>query len=136
MARVNSSGFEDDFRCKELLVALAFAAALGTLAISLFWPYMIPFAITNERVTAPHSSLTLIFWGAGAFILPFRLLRTAFDYTVFRGKSRPRATGSSLCAAISAAIEQTDEVKAKLRGSRRTRSWTSAAPVSGADRRP
>jgi hypothetical protein len=135
MARVNSSGLEDNFRCKELLVALTFAAALGTLAISLFWPYMIPFTITTERVTAPHSSLTLIFWGGGAFVLPFMLLRTAINYTVFRGKSRPRETGSNLCAAISGAIEQTDEVKAKLRGSRRTSSWTSSTPVFGADRR-
>ena len=86
MARVNSNGLEHDFPCRELLVALTFAAALGMLAISLFWPYMIPFAITNERVTASHSSLTFIFSGASAFVLPFMLLRTAINYAVFRGK--------------------------------------------------
>jgi cytochrome d ubiquinol oxidase subunit II len=37
------------------MVALIFAAAFGTLAIS-FWPYMIPFSITIEEAAAPHSS--------------------------------------------------------------------------------
>ena len=67
------------------MVALIFAAAFGTLAIS-FWPYMIPFAITIEQAAAPHSSLAFMFWGAGLFIFPLMLIYTAINYAVFRGK--------------------------------------------------
>ena len=52
-----------------LMVALIFAAAFGTLAIS-FWPYMIPFSITIEAAAAPHSSLAFMFWGAGPLRVP------------------------------------------------------------------
>jgi cytochrome d ubiquinol oxidase subunit II len=72
------------------MVALIFAAAFGTLAIS-FWPYMIPFSITVEEAAAPHSSLAFMFWGAGVFVFPLMLLYTAISYTVFRGKVRPTA---------------------------------------------
>ena len=72
------------------MVALIFAAAFGTLAIS-FWPYMIPFSITIEEAAAPHSSLAFMFWGAGLFIFPLMLLYTAISYTVFRGKLRSTA---------------------------------------------
>ena len=72
------------------MVALIFAAAFGTLAIS-FWPYMIPFAITIDEAAAPHSSLAFMFWGAGIFVFPLMLLYTAVSYTVFRGKVRPTA---------------------------------------------
>jgi cytochrome bd ubiquinol oxidase subunit II len=72
------------------MVALIFAAAFGTLAIS-FWPYMIPFSITIEEAAAPHSSLAFMFWGAGLFVFPLMLLYTAISYTVFRGKVRPTA---------------------------------------------
>ena len=72
------------------MVALIFAAAFGTLAIS-FWPYMIPFSITIEEAAAPHSSLTFMFWGEGLFVFPLMLLYTAISYTVFRGKVRPMA---------------------------------------------
>lgn len=102
MARVNPSGLENDFPCGGLLAALTFTAALGTLTISLFWPYMIPFAITTEQVATPHSSLTFISWCAGAFVLPFMLLYTAINYTMLRGQSRPWTAGSSACATISA----------------------------------
>ena len=67
------------------MVALIFAAAFGTLAIS-FWPYMIPFSITIEQAAAPHASLAFMFWGAGLFIFPLMLIYTAVNYTVFRGK--------------------------------------------------
>jgi cytochrome bd ubiquinol oxidase subunit II len=70
------------------MVALIFAAAFGTLAIS-FWPYMIPFSITIEEAPAPHFSLAFMFWGAGLFVFPLMLLYTAISYTVFRGKVRP-----------------------------------------------
>ena len=72
------------------MVALIFAAAFGTLAIS-FWPYMIPFSITVEGAAAPHSSLAFMFWGAGVFVFPLMLLYTVISYTVFRGKVRPTA---------------------------------------------
>jgi len=72
------------------MVALIFAAAFGTLAIS-FWPYMIPFSITIEQAAAPHASLIFMFWGAGLFIFPLMLIYTAVNYTVFRGKIKPSA---------------------------------------------
>jgi len=72
------------------MVALIFAAAFGTLAIS-FWPYMIPFSITIEQAAAPHASLVFMFWGAGLFIFPLMLIYTAINYTVFRGKVKPSA---------------------------------------------
>jgi cytochrome bd ubiquinol oxidase subunit II len=68
-----------------LMVALIFAAAFGTLAIS-FWPDMIPFAITIEEAAAPHSSLAFMFWGAGLFVFPLMLLYTAISLGAFRGK--------------------------------------------------
>jgi len=72
------------------MVALIFAAALGTLAIS-FWPYMIPFSITIDDAAAPHSSLAFMFWGEGLFVFPLMLIYAAVNYAVFRGKVR--ATG-------------------------------------------
>src|SRR5712675_874975 len=73
------------------MVALIFAAAFGTLAIS-FWPYMIPFSITVEEAAAPHSSLAFMFWGAGVFVFPLMLLYTVISYTVFRGKLKSTET--------------------------------------------
>ena len=72
------------------MVALIFAAAFGTLAIS-FWPYMIPFSITVEEAASPHSTLAFMFWGAGIIVFPLMLLYTVISYTVFRGKVRPTA---------------------------------------------
>ena len=67
------------------MVALIFAAAFGTLAIS-FWPYMIPFSITIDEAAAPHASLAFMFWGEGLFIFPLMLLYAAISYGIFRGK--------------------------------------------------
>ena len=67
------------------MVAIIFAAAFGTLAIS-FWPYMIPFSITIAEAAAPHSSLAFMFWGAGLFVFPLMLIYTAISLGVFRGK--------------------------------------------------
>jgi cytochrome bd ubiquinol oxidase subunit II len=72
------------------MVAIIFAAAFGTLAIS-FWPYMIPFSITIDAAAAPHSSLAFMFWGEGLFVFPLMLLYTGISYSVFRGKVRPTA---------------------------------------------
>ena len=69
------------------MVALIFAAAFGTLAIS-FWPYMIPFSITIDEAAAPHSSLAFMFWGEGLFVFPLMLIYVAVNYAVFRGKIR------------------------------------------------
>jgi cytochrome d ubiquinol oxidase subunit II len=66
-------------------VALIFASAFGTLALS-FWPYMIPFVITIDQAAAPHSSLAFMFWGEGLFVFPLMLLYVAIGYRVFRGK--------------------------------------------------
>ena len=73
------------------MVALIFASAFGTLAIS-FWPYMIPGAITIDEAAAPHSSLTFMFWGAGLFVFPLMLIYTVISYHVFRGKVRTTAS--------------------------------------------
>ena len=35
------------------MVAIAFVAALGTLAISLFWPYMLPLVTTLDANRGP-----------------------------------------------------------------------------------
>jgi cytochrome bd ubiquinol oxidase subunit II len=71
------------------IVAVVFAAAFGTLALS-FRPYMIPFSITIEEAAAPHSSLAFTFWGAGLFVFPLMLL-TATNCRVFRRRIRPDA---------------------------------------------
>ncbi|MDA9395002.1 quinol oxidase subunit 2 [Bradyrhizobium sp. CCBAU 45394] len=72
------------------MVALIFASAFGTLALS-FWPYMIPFVITIEEAAAPHASLAFMFWGAGLFVFPLMLLYVAVGYRVFRGKTAAAA---------------------------------------------
>ena len=90
MARVNSSGFDHDLQCNGLLFALTVAAALGMLAISLFWPYLLPFVLSIEQAARPYSNLALMFLGAGTFVLPLMLLFTAINYTALCGKSRPR----------------------------------------------
>jgi cytochrome d ubiquinol oxidase subunit II len=74
----------DDYRPFQM-VALIFASAFGTLALS-FWPYMIPFVITIDEAAAPHSSLAFMFWGEGLFIFPLMLLYMAVGYRVFGGK--------------------------------------------------
>jgi cytochrome d ubiquinol oxidase subunit II len=69
------------------MVAVIFAAAFGTLAIS-FWPCMIPFSITIEETAAPHSTLAFMFWGEGLFVFPLMVVYTAISNAVFRGKLR------------------------------------------------
>jgi cytochrome d ubiquinol oxidase subunit II len=78
----------ESVRVPYYMVALIFAAAFGTLAIS-FWPYMIPFSITVEEAASPHSTLAFMFWGEGLFVFPLMLIYTVVSYTVFRGKTRP-----------------------------------------------
>lgn len=64
---------------------LFFLAAFLTLAV-LFWPYMIPYAITIGNAAAPDSSLRFMFWGAGLFVLPVVAIYTGVVYWLFRGK--------------------------------------------------
>jgi cytochrome d ubiquinol oxidase subunit II len=83
--RLASSVRQRDDRRPFAMVALIFAAAFGTLAIS-FWPYMIPFSITIDEAAAPHASLAFMFWGEGLFVFPLMLVYAAISYRVFRGK--------------------------------------------------
>jgi cytochrome d ubiquinol oxidase subunit II len=69
------------------MVALIFAAAFATLALS-FWPYMIPFSITIQEAASPHSSLAFMFWFAGIIVFPLMLIYTATSLFVFSGKVR------------------------------------------------
>jgi cytochrome d ubiquinol oxidase subunit II len=66
------------------MVAVIFASAFGTLALS-FWPYLIPFVISIDEAAAPQSSLTFMFWG-GVVVFPLMLIYTLISYSVFRGK--------------------------------------------------
>ena len=68
-----------------LMTVAFFIAAFLTLA-TLFWPYMIPYAITVGNAAAPDKSLSFLFWGAGVFVLPVIAIYTAVVYWVFRGK--------------------------------------------------
>ncbi len=68
-----------------LMTVLFFLAAFATLAV-LFWPYMIPYAITVGNAAAPEAALSFLFWGAGLFVLPVIALYTIGVYVVFRGK--------------------------------------------------
>ena len=54
----------------------------------LFWPYMIPYSITVGNVTAPESSLSFLFLGAGVFVLPVIAIYTGVVYWLFRGKAQ------------------------------------------------
>jgi hypothetical protein len=62
MARVNSSSLDHDLPCNGLLVALTVAAAIGMLAISLFWPYLLPFALSIEQAAPPTQTSPLCSW--------------------------------------------------------------------------
>jgi cytochrome bd ubiquinol oxidase subunit II len=67
--------------------AVFFVAALLTLAV-MFWPYMIPYTVTVGSAAAPETSLSLLFWGAGVFVLPVIVIYTGLVYWLFRGKLR------------------------------------------------
>lgn len=66
-------------------VLIFFVAAFLTLA-ALFWPYMVPYALTIADAAAPEESLSFLFWGAGLVAVPVVLIYTAGVYWVFRGK--------------------------------------------------
>jgi len=68
------------------LTALFFMAAFATLAV-VFWPFMIPYAVTVGNAAAPEASLSFLFWGAGVFVLPVIVVYTGVVYWLFRGKT-------------------------------------------------
>ena len=70
-----------------LYTAVFFVAAFATLAV-VFWPFMIPYAVTIGDAAAPEASLSFLFWGAGLFVLPAIGIYTAVVYWMFRGKVR------------------------------------------------
>ena len=53
----------------------------------MFWPYMVPYAITVGNAAAPDVSLKFLFYG-GVVVLPVIALYTIGVYWVFRGKVR------------------------------------------------
>jgi cytochrome d ubiquinol oxidase subunit II len=65
---------------------LFFLCAFLTLGV-MFWPYMVPFALTVGSAAAPDASLQFLFYG-GVVILPVIAIYTAGVYWVFRGKVR------------------------------------------------
>jgi cytochrome d ubiquinol oxidase subunit II len=68
------------------LTVLFVVASYLTLGV-MFWPYMVPYAITVGNAAAPETSLQFLFYG-GVVVLPVIALYTAGVYWVFRGKVR------------------------------------------------
>ena len=64
---------------------LFFVAAFATLAV-VFWPFMIPYAVTVANAAAPEASLSFLFGGARGIVLPVIAIYTAVVYWLFRGK--------------------------------------------------
>ena len=68
-----------------LAMAVAFfVTAFLTLGV-MFWPYMIPYALTVADAAAPEASLRFFFYG-GIVVLPVIAIYTIGVYWVFRGK--------------------------------------------------
>jgi len=67
-----------------VLTVLFFVAAFLSLAV-MFWPYMIPYAITVVDAAAPEASLQFLFYG-GIVVIPIIVVYTIGVYWVFRGK--------------------------------------------------
>jgi|RhiMethySRZTD1v2_1073278.scaffolds.fasta_scaffold1162055_1 cytochrome bd-type quinol oxidase subunit 2 len=66
------------------MTSLFFAAAFLSLAV-MFWPYIIPYALTVRSAAAPEASLRFLFYGA-IVILPVIFFYTIGVYWAFRGK--------------------------------------------------
>ena len=64
-----------------------FVAAYLSLGV-MYWPYMVPYALTVADAAAPEASLSFLFWGAGLFVLPLIAAYTIGVYWIFRGKTR------------------------------------------------
>ncbi len=65
---------------------LFFLCAFVTLGV-MFWPFMVPYALTVGDAAAPDASLRFLFYG-GVVVLPVIAIYTAGVYWVFRGKVR------------------------------------------------
>jgi cytochrome d ubiquinol oxidase subunit II len=61
-----------------------FFTSFLTLGV-MFWPHLIPYAVTVKDAAAPEASLRFFFY-AGVVVLPLILAYTAGVYWVFRGK--------------------------------------------------
>ena len=68
------------------MTALFFFAAFLALG-AMFWPYMIPYAVTVANAAAPDTSLSFLSYGA-IVILPLMAFFTVRVYGAFRGKVR------------------------------------------------
>jgi cytochrome bd ubiquinol oxidase subunit II len=68
------------------LTVLFFVTSYLTLGV-MFFPYMVPYAITVGSAAAPEASLQFLFY-AGVLVLPVITFYTAGVYWVFRGKVR------------------------------------------------
>ncbi len=68
------------------MTVLFIAAAYLTLGV-MFWPYMVPYAVTVGSAAAPDESLRFLFYG-GVIVLPVIAVYTFGVYWVFRGKVR------------------------------------------------
>ncbi len=58
--------------------------AFATLGV-MFWPFMVPYALTVGDAAAPDASLRFLFYG-GVVVLPVIAAYTIGVYWVFRGK--------------------------------------------------
>jgi cytochrome d ubiquinol oxidase subunit II len=76
-----------------LFTVVFIVAAFATLAV-VFWPFMIPYAVTVGNAAAPEASLSFLFWGAGVFVLPVIGIYTATVYWLFRGKLHKPGTAA------------------------------------------
>jgi cytochrome d ubiquinol oxidase subunit II len=68
-----------------LMMAMAFFCTAFLALGVMFWPHLIPYAITVKDAAAPEASLRFFFY-AGVVVLPMILAYTAGVYWVFRGK--------------------------------------------------
>jgi cytochrome d ubiquinol oxidase subunit II len=68
------------------LTVVFIAASYLTLG-TMFWPYMVPYAVTVGSAAAPEESLRFLFYG-GVVVLPVIAIYTIGVYWVFRGKVR------------------------------------------------
>lgn len=68
------------------LTVVFIAAAYLTLG-TMFWPFMVPYAVTVASAAAPEASLRFLFYG-GVVVLPVIAIYTIGVYWVFRGKVR------------------------------------------------
>lgn len=68
------------------MTALFFFAAYLTLGV-MFWPFMVPYAVTAAEAAAPEASLSFLFIG-GIVVFPVIVAYTLGVYWVLRGKVR------------------------------------------------